>query len=75
MSTTPCWRPSAPSPPSFEVSTRRAADWEKAILTGYRAWRRLRETDGGFLDFDMTAQTLEALASGAGGGTVEDDLP
>ncbi|WP_420884829.1 hypothetical protein [Actinomadura geliboluensis] len=75
MSTTPCWRPSAPSPPSFEVSTRRAADWEKAILTGYRAWRRLRETDGGFLDFDMTAQTLEALASGAGGGPVEDDLP
>jgi hypothetical protein len=57
------------------VSTRHAGDWEKAILTGYRAWRRLRETDGGFLDFDMTAQTLEVLASGAGGGTVEDDLP
>lgn len=42
----------------LEVSAHRAADWEKAILTGYAAWRQLRETDGGIIDLDMTTQTL-----------------
>ena len=28
----------------LEVSTRRAADWEKAIITGFAAWRQLPQT-------------------------------
>ncbi|MBD0742192.1 hypothetical protein [Streptomyces sp. CBMA152] len=40
----------------LEVSVLRAADWEKAITTGYAAWRQLRKHGGGHLDLD--AQTL-----------------
>jgi NTP pyrophosphatase (non-canonical NTP hydrolase) len=45
----------------LEVSSHRAADWEKAILTGYAAWRELRRRGGGTVRFDMTTQTLEVL--------------
>lgn len=47
----------------LEVSTRRAADWEKAILTGYTVWRQLRERDGGVLDLDMTTQALTVVSA------------
>ena len=44
----------------LEVSTRRAADWEAAIITGFAAWRQLRANGGhGNLDLDMHARTLE----------------
>jgi NTP pyrophosphatase (non-canonical NTP hydrolase) len=42
----------------LEVSVLRAADWEKAILEGFRAWRALRAAGGGLLDLDMHARTL-----------------
>lgn len=42
----------------LEVSAHRAADWEKAILVGYTAWRQLRQAGGGVIDLDMHAQTL-----------------
>ncbi|MEU6745150.1 hypothetical protein ABZ914_02870 [Spirillospora sp. NPDC046719] len=42
----------------LEVAAHRAADWEKAILTGYEAWRELRQTDGGVIEVDMSTQTL-----------------
>lgn len=42
----------------LEVSVLRAADWEKAITTGYAAWRQLRKHGGGHLDLDLDAQTL-----------------
>ena len=43
----------------LEVSTRRAADWEKAIITGFTAWRHLRAHGGhGSLELDMHARTL-----------------
>ncbi|MGW0192044.1 MazG nucleotide pyrophosphohydrolase domain-containing protein [Nonomuraea sp. NPDC003201] len=42
----------------LEVSAHRAADWEKAILGGYSAWRQLRQAGGGVIDLDMHAQTL-----------------
>lgn len=43
----------------LEVSTRRAADWEKAIITGFTAWRHLRAQGGhGSLELDMHARTL-----------------
>jgi NTP pyrophosphatase (non-canonical NTP hydrolase) len=45
----------------LEVSSHRAADWEKAVLTGYAAWRELRRRGGGTVRLDMTTQTLEVL--------------
>ena len=43
----------------LEVSARRAADWEKAIITGYAAWRQLRTAGGyGTLQLDMHQRTL-----------------
>jgi NTP pyrophosphatase (non-canonical NTP hydrolase) len=45
----------------LEVSAHRAADWEKAILTGYAAWRELRQRAGGTVRLDLIAQTLQVL--------------
>lgn len=42
----------------LEVAAHRAADWEKAILTGYAAWRQLRQYGGGVIDVDMATQSL-----------------
>jgi hypothetical protein len=46
----------------LEVSVLRAADWEKAILTGYEAWRQLRANDGGQLELDLDHQTMHVSA-------------
>lgn len=45
----------------LEVSGHRAADWEKAILTGYRVWRELRRRGGGTVLLDLAAQQLEVV--------------
>ncbi|MFB9474764.1 nucleoside triphosphate pyrophosphohydrolase family protein [Nonomuraea salmonea] len=50
----------------LEVSVLRAADWEQAILTGYAAWRQLRENGGGILHLDLDQQTLIFETSGQG---------
>jgi len=42
----------------LEVSERSAADWEHAILAGYRAFRELRDRRGGTLHADLEARTL-----------------
>ncbi|MEV2188523.1 nucleoside triphosphate pyrophosphohydrolase family protein [Streptomyces sp. NPDC047970] len=42
----------------LEVGACRAADWEHAILTGYTAWRQLREADGGTVHLDLDRRTL-----------------
>jgi NTP pyrophosphatase (non-canonical NTP hydrolase) len=42
----------------LEVSIRRAADWERAITTGYQAWRQLHTAGGGTVELDMYARTL-----------------
>ncbi|MFE7541063.1 nucleoside triphosphate pyrophosphohydrolase family protein [Streptomyces platensis] len=42
----------------LEVNVLRTADWEKAIMTGYDAWRQLRKHGGGSLELDLDAQTL-----------------
>jgi NTP pyrophosphatase (non-canonical NTP hydrolase) len=42
----------------LEVSTRRAADWENAIMTGYEVWRQLHAAGGGTVTLDMQARTL-----------------
>ncbi|WP_327250944.1 nucleoside triphosphate pyrophosphohydrolase family protein [Streptomyces sp. NBC_01244] len=45
----------------LEVSVLRAADWEKAIMVGYEAWRQLRKHGAGRLELDLDAQTLSFL--------------
>ena len=46
----------------LEVSIRRAADWEKAIITGFTAWRQLRAAGGhGTIELDMDARMLTVL--------------
>lgn len=40
----------------------RTLDWEKAILTGYTAWRTLRDTNGGVIDLDMSDPVSDGLA-------------
>ena len=47
----------------LEVSIYRAADWERAILTGYAAWARLRTQGGGTVELDLDRQTLTVLGS------------
>ncbi|WP_426246559.1 MazG nucleotide pyrophosphohydrolase domain-containing protein [Nocardioides sp. LHG3406-4] len=42
----------------LEVSERSGADWEYAILAGYRAFRALRDHRGGILHADLEARTL-----------------
>jgi NTP pyrophosphatase (non-canonical NTP hydrolase) len=46
----------------LEVSGHRTADWERAILTGYRVWRELRLRRGGTVHLDLTRQQLEVVA-------------
>lgn len=45
----------------LEVGAHRAADWEIAILTGFRAWRTVRDSHGGTLDFNMDDQSLTVV--------------
>jgi hypothetical protein len=42
----------------LEVSSRRAADWEKAIIVGFDIWRQLHATGSGTVTIDMQARTL-----------------
>lgn len=42
----------------FEVGIRTAADWEHAILTGFTAWRRLRDNNGGTVTIDSANRSV-----------------
>jgi NTP pyrophosphatase (non-canonical NTP hydrolase) len=42
----------------YEVGVRTAADWERAILTGFTAWRALRDHNGGTVILDATSRSL-----------------
>jgi NTP pyrophosphatase (non-canonical NTP hydrolase) len=42
----------------LEVRARNEADWEHAIVEGYRVWRKLREQNGGFVHIDGAKRTL-----------------
>lgn len=42
----------------LEVAERTVADWEYAVLAGYRAFRELRDHRGGTLHVDLIARTL-----------------
>ncbi|GLW75457.1 hypothetical protein Kpho02_77540 [Kitasatospora phosalacinea] len=45
----------------LEVGACRAADWERAILTGYTAWAKLRAQGGGTVELNLDQQTLTVL--------------
>lgn len=42
----------------LEVGIRTAADWENAILTGFAAWRQLRDNNGGIVTINAANGTL-----------------
>lgn len=41
-----------------EVRVRSAAEWETAILQGYRVWRDVRENSGGLVDVDLLSGSI-----------------
>jgi hypothetical protein len=43
----------------FEVRTRSLADWEHAILSSYKVWRRLARHRGGTVVGDVASQKFE----------------
>lgn len=45
----------------LEVRARSAAEWERAILTGYDVWRRVRHTGRGRIAVDLTARTMQLI--------------
>lgn len=46
----------------LEVASRSSGDWERAILTGFGAWRGLRDGGGGVVRIDQDARTLELVS-------------
>ncbi len=42
----------------YEVGVRTGADWEQAILTGFTAWRALRDNNGGTIILDAASRSL-----------------
>ena len=47
---------------NFEVADRTGADWERAILAGFKVFRELLAHDGGFVTFDAAAGQLEFMS-------------
>lgn len=43
----------------LEVGAQPSSEWERAILTGFAAWRRLRDNQGGRVLVDLDARTVE----------------
>jgi NTP pyrophosphatase (non-canonical NTP hydrolase) len=52
----------------YEVGVRTAADWEQAILTGFAAWRALRDNNGGTVILDSARRSLTFQGAGTGCG-------
>lgn len=46
----------------LEVQARTAADWQQAILQGFRIWRRIRVLQGGSFTANLLARTVEMSA-------------
>jgi hypothetical protein len=47
----------------LEVGAQPGSEWERAILTGYAAWRHLRDLGGGTFAVDLDARTVTAADS------------
>lgn len=43
----------------LEVGNKTAAEWEMAILKGYKAWRKLIKANGGSVEIDMTNRDIK----------------
>jgi NTP pyrophosphatase (non-canonical NTP hydrolase) len=48
---------------TYEVGVRTAADWEQAVLTGFAAWRALRDNNGGTVILDSARRSLTFQAA------------
>jgi hypothetical protein len=44
---------------NLEVGSQPASEWERAILAGYAAWRRLRDNGGGRVHVDLDGRSVE----------------
>jgi hypothetical protein len=42
----------------LEVQVRTYNDWERAIIDGYRAWKKINENEGGIIRVDMVQGLL-----------------
>jgi NTP pyrophosphatase (non-canonical NTP hydrolase) len=58
---------------SYEVGVRTAADWEQAILTGFAAWRALRDNNGGTVVLNAETRSLVFQERGAAAIPVQDN--
>jgi NTP pyrophosphatase (non-canonical NTP hydrolase) len=47
----------------LEVSNCRPADWEQAILLGYKCWRELTAQNGGTLEINMHERAMRVLST------------
>lgn len=47
---------------TLEVGACSAREWERAILTGFAAWRHLRDNDGGKIVVDLDAETVDYVS-------------
>lgn len=45
----------------YEVQSRSESEWREAICQGYRAWKLIRENDGGILIGDLRNRSLEVM--------------
>jgi hypothetical protein len=45
----------------LEVSVLRAADWERAILIGFKVWRALNASGGGMVQLDADGRKLQVI--------------
>jgi MazG C-terminal domain len=45
----------------LEVGAQPTSEWERAILTGYAAWRHLRDHGGGTVGVDLDARTVTVI--------------
>ncbi len=46
----------------LEVGVQPASEWEQAILTGYAAWRHLRDNGGGRVSVDLDRRTVQVIS-------------
>lgn len=45
----------------LEVGPQPTSEWERAILSGYAAWRHLRDHSGGIVAVDLDARTVSVI--------------
>jgi NTP pyrophosphatase (non-canonical NTP hydrolase) len=47
----------------LEVDLRTMKDWQDAILNGFRVWRQVRASNGGVIDVDLDARSIQYVGA------------